>query len=391
MDPKRPRITPDQLDIWSSNMAELYNSLEGEIIRIIIRRLKRGHQDITQWQAQKLSELRLYNSEVIRLVAEVVDVAEAEIKQMFEETGIGIVKDIDRAVPQDPKPIPTNLDSTMRAYGNQTWSDINNYVNQTLITTHYGAGTAARAYQDVLNKTSAMFNTGLYGFEDSLERAITELAQKGIGSALVDSRGYRWNIEGYVRSVLKSTLGNTYNELRRDRLAEYGIHTVLVTSHVGARPACSKIQGNVIDLRPLEQLPPNSQYKSIYDPYWGAEYGTPGGHRGVNCRHLHIPFIPGVNTNNQPHYDDELNEKVAKNRDIQRRIEREIVKYKKNLMVAEELGSDKADYWRMMVSRRQKAMREHLKENGEYLRRNYRREKVYVPLSTLLKDFSYKD
>ncbi len=85
------------------------------------------------------------------------------------------------------------------------------------------------------------------------------------------------------------------------------------------------------------------------------------------------------------------NEKVAKNRDIQRRIEREIVKYKKNLMVAEELGSDKADYWRMMVSRRQKAMREHLKENGEYLRRNYRREKVYVPLSTLLKDFSYKD
>lgn len=391
MDPKRPRITPDQLDIWSSNMAELYNSLEGEIIRIIIRRLKRGHQDITQWQAQKLSELRLYNSEVIRLVAEVVDVAEAEIKQMFEETGIGIVEDIDRAVPQDPKPIPTNLDSTMRAYSNQTWSDINNYVNQTLITTHYGAGTAARAYQDVLNKTSAMFNTGLYGFEDSLERAITELAQKGIGSALVDSRGHRWNIEGYVRSVLKSTLGNTYNELRRDRLAEYGIHTVLVTSHVGARPACSKIQGNVIDLRPLEQLPPNSQYKSIYDPYWGAEYGTPGGHRGVNCRHLHIPFIPGVNTNNQPHYDDELNNKVAEARDTQRRIEREIVKHKKSLMVAQEMGSDKVDYYKMMVRRRQAAMRKHLANNGEYLSRNYKREKVYTPLKTLLKDFSYKD
>lgn len=389
MDPKRPKVTPDQLDIWSSNMAELYNSLEGEIIRIIIRRLKRGHQDITQWQAQKLSELRLYNSEVIRLVAEVVDVAEAEIKQMFEETGIGIVEDIDRAVPQDPKPIPTNLDSTMRAYSRQAWTGINNYINQTLITTHYGTGTAARAYTDVLSQTTAMFNTGLYGFEDSLERAITELAQKGIGSALVDSRGYRWNIEGYVRSVLKSTLGNTYNELRRDRLAEYGIHTVLVTSHVGARPACSKIQGNVIDLRPLEQLPPNSQYKSIYDPYWGAEYGTPGGHRGVNCRHLHLPFIPGVNTNNQPHYDDELNNKVAEARDTQRRIEREIVKHKKSLMVAQEMGSDKVDYYKMMVRRRQAAMRKHLANNGEYLSRNYKRERVYTPLSTLLKDFKY--
>lgn len=391
MDPKRPRITPDQLDIWSSNMAELYNSLEGEIIRIIIRRLNKGHKDILEWQAQKLYELRLFNTEVTKLLAEVTEIAESEINQMFEKTGIGIVEDIDRAVPQNPKPIPTNLDNIMKGYSNQVWGDINNYVNQTLITTHYGTGTAARAYQDVLNRTTAMLNTGMYSFEDSLERAITELTQKGISSALVDSRGYRWNIEGYVRSVLKSTLGNTYNELRRDRLAEYGIHTVLVTSHAGAREACSKIQGNVVDLRPMEELLPDSKYKSIYDPYWGAEYGTPGGHRGVNCRHLHLPFIPGVNTNNQPHYDDELNEKVAKNRDIQRRIEREIVKYKKNLMVAEELGSDKADYWRMMVSRRQKAMREHLKENGEYLRRNYRREKVYVPLSTLLKDFSYKD
>lgn len=67
------------------------------------------------------------------------------------------------------------------------------------------------------------------------------------------------------------------------------------------------------------------------------------------------------------------------------------MKYKKNYMVADALGSDKADYWKMMVGRRQKAMRDHLKENGDYLSRNYKREKVYTPLETLLKDFSYKD
>ena len=106
---------------------------------------------------------------------------------------------------------------------------------------------------------------------------------------------------------------------------------------------------------------------------------------------MHIPFIPGVNTNNQPKYDAELNARVAQARDTQRRIERDIVKYKKNLMVAEELGSDKASYWRMMVSRRQKAMRKHLAENGEYLSRNYRRERVYTPLETLIQDFDYKD
>ncbi|MCT1904106.1 phage minor capsid protein [Oceanobacillus sojae] len=386
----KPKITPYQLDLWSGSMSHLYNSLEGEIIRIIIKRLKNGSSDITMWQAQKLQELRLFNNEVTKLLSQTTGIAEKQILTMFQDVGKVMVDDVDRYMPYDKKPMPNNLDEVMRGYHNQSWSEIDNYVNQTLITTAYGIGTAQRAFTDTLNKTSAMFNSGLYTFEDSLERAITELAQKGIGSGMVDRGGHRWSLEGYTRTVLKSTLGNTYDEVRKDRMAEYDVHTVVVSSHAGAREACSIIQGQVVDLRPPNQIPANSEYLSIYDPYWEAYFGNPGGHRGVNCRHLHIPFIPGVNTNNQPKFDNELNEKVAKARDTQRRIEREIVKYKKNLMVAEELGSDKAVHWRKMVSKRQKAMRDHLSNNGEYLSRNYKREKVYTPLDTLMKDFDYK-
>lgn len=391
MEPKKPKITPAQLDLWSSNMSELYNSLEGEIIRIIIKRLKSGSNDITEWQAQKLQELRLFNSDVAKYLSEVVNVAEPEIERMFEEAGQDIVQDVDKSLPFDSIDLPSNLDEIMKAYYEQAWGDIDNYVNQTLITTNYGRGTAQKAYTDVLNRTTAMFNTGLYSFEDALERSIIELAQKGIDSTMIDRGGHTWSLERYTRTVLKSTLGNTYDKLRKDRMADYGVHTVLVTSHVGARKQCSIIQGNVVDLRYPNEIPADSKYKSIYDMSWGAEYGTAGGHRGINCNHLHIPFVPGINTNNQPKYNDELNRKIAEARDTQRRIEREIVKYKKNLMVTTELGSDKADYWRMMVSRRQAAMRIHLKNNGEYLSRNYRREKVYTPLDTLLKDFSYKE
>src|SRR5690625_7891542 len=109
-------------------------------------------------------------------------------------------------------------------------------------------------------------------------------------------------------------------------MSEYGVNTVGVTSDAGAREKCSMIQGNVVDLRYAEEVPQDGEYRSIYDPHWGAEYETAGGHRGVNCRHLHIPFIPGVNTNNQPEFDAEMNAEVAKNRDTQRRIEREIVR-----------------------------------------------------------------
>ena len=385
----KPKITPHQLDLYSGNMSELYQSLEGEIIRIIIDRLKGGHKDIAYWQAEKLADLHLFNRDVTRMLAEVTNVAEPEILRMFEDTGRTVISDIDKAMPYPTIAVPNNLDNVMRAYHNQAWGEINNYVNQTLVTTQYGAGTAQRAYVDVLNKTSAAFNTGLYTMEQSVERAVMDLAQKGIKSTFVDKGGNHWSLEGYTRTVLKSTLGNTYDELRKDRMSEYGVHTVVVTSMVGSASRCVKIQGNVVDLRETSELPPDSEYKSIYDSIWQADYGEAGGHRGVNCRHLHVPFIPGVNTNNQPEIDPKLNEEIANARDTQRRIEREIVKYKKNLMVAKELGSENASHWNMMVRRRQGAMREHLDSNPDYLRRNYGREAVYTPLKTLLGDFSY--
>src|SRR5690625_4541702 len=237
MNPKKPKITPNQLDLRSSDMAELYNSLEGEIIRIIIKRLNSGHKDITMWQAQKLQELRLFNNNVARYVSEVTKVSETVIKNMFEHAGKRMIDDVDSAMSQafEKKPLPANLDQVMKGYRDQVWSEIDNYVNQTLITTNYGIGTASKAYTDVLNRTTAMFNSGLYTFEQSLERSINELAQKGIDSVFIDRGGNVWNLENYVQTVLKSTLNNTYNEIRLERMEEYGVHTVLVTSHAGAR------------------------------------------------------------------------------------------------------------------------------------------------------------
>src|SRR5699024_4627174 len=198
---KKPKITPHQLDLYSSNMSELYSSLEGDIIRQIIKRLKSGSSDITTWQAQKLQELRLFNNDVAKLLSEVTNVAEPEIQRMFEETGRSIVQDVDKAMPYDPKPMPNNLDQVMRGYHNQVWSDIDNYVNQTLITTNYGQGTAAKAYQDVLNRTTAAFNTGLYTFEQSVERSVMQLAQEGIKSTFIDRGGHSWSLERYSRKI----------------------------------------------------------------------------------------------------------------------------------------------------------------------------------------------
>ena len=386
------KITPHQLDLYSANMASLYNSLEGEILRILINRLRGGSSNITVWQAEKLRDLHLFNEVVAAELSKLTGVAYAEIERMFQETGIEMVNDIDSYMPYQILPVPTTIDNVMRGYFEQSWSEIDNYVNQTLVSTNYGYRSIATiTYQNALNRTTAYFLTGMNSIDEALEKAITEMAQQGIRTTLVDKGGHTWSLERYVRTVLKSTSSNAYNQIRTERMSEYGVHTVQVTSHMGARDACSKIQGKVVDLRPPEALPIDSKYKSIYDGYWNAEYGEAGGHRGINCAHLHIPFIDGVNTNNQPQFDEKENAEVARNRDRQRELERRIVKYKKNLMVAERMESPNIEHWRSMVSKSQKAMRDHLKENGKHLRRNYKREKVYTPLNNLLLDFSYSD
>ena len=385
-------ITPHQLDLWSSNMAHLYQSLEGELIRILIKRLNNGHVDILEWQREKLQELHLFNKETVKVISQVTGIAEAEIERMFESTGEKIIKDVDKELPYKSKPLPTNLSNVMKAYHEQVWSDIDNYVNQTLLSTNFGYGTATtQMYNDIINKTVAAFNSGLFTFEEALARTIQQWAQKGIKSAFIDKGGHTWSLERYIRTVLKSTLSNTYDTLRKDRMSEYDVHTVIVTSHMGSRQACSKIQGNVVDLREMSELPPNWKYRSIYDPYWNAEYGTPGGHRGVNCKHLHIPYIPGVNTNDQPKIDAKENEKVAQLTNRQRQLERQIVKFKKNHMVSNALGQiENAEYWQRKVRANQARLRE-LVDSNEYLARNYAREKVYTPINTLLKDFRYDD
>ncbi|QED60645.1 capsid protein [Enterococcus durans] len=383
-------ITPHQLDLWSSNMAHLYQSLEGELIRIIIKRLNSGHDNILDWQREKLQQLHLFNKETKKVISQLTGIAESEIESMFDSSGEKIVRELDEQLPYDPNPLPSNLDDIMKAYHDQVWFDINNYVNQTLLSTNFGYGTATtQMYTEIINKTTAAFNSGLFTFEEALERTIQQWAQKGIQSTFIDKGGHAWSLERYVRTVLKSTLSNTYDTLRKDRMSEYSVHTVLVTSHMGARQACSKIQGHVVDLRPVSELPPNWKYRSIYDPYWQSEYGTAGGHRGVNCQHLHIPFIPGVNTNNQPKFDAKENKKVAELTKRQRYLERQIVKFKKNQMVAEELGrSNNAENWKRKVRATQKQIRE-LVASNDYLGRNYAREKVYTPVNTLMKDFRY--
>src|SRR5690625_6469098 len=100
MNPKRPRITPQQLNLFTEPVADIYRALEDEIFIMVAKRLKTS-DDITkdtvfQWQVDKMNQLRLINTETIKLLSKTTGIAEKEIREAIKNTGIATIESVDQ-------------------------------------------------------------------------------------------------------------------------------------------------------------------------------------------------------------------------------------------------------------------------------------------------------
>ncbi len=378
-------ITPRQLDIKGAYIQDAYMALESELIEMLIKRLNAkttfelSTDNVFQWQLEKMQQLGMMNMDDIATITEkTTSVVEEQLKDMIIKAGyeIGIEANEEFANLMNAEVKPwTNLDQILNGYFDSQWLDLDNHVNQTLISTNYN-NPLAKMYQQTLNDTVAKVITGFQTPEKAFRSAIYEMVDKGIASEFVDKGGNVWSIERYVRTVIKATTQRVFNDLRLERSKEYGIVTALVSTHAAARDACSHIQGGWVLTVRTEDAPPEFQHiKSIYD--YG--YGKPEGTRGIHCRHRFYPAVPGINKNNMPEppspQEAQANaEVVAK----QRRLEVSIRKAKQSLKAAETLGAkEDVAHFGQLVRNRQGALRQLIKDNEKLLTRDYSREFVH--------------
>jgi len=292
---------------------------------------------------------------------------------MFRDVGTKTIKSVDEEVKEfrNKLPEPTNIDRMLESYVRQTFLELDNFVNQTLITTNYGEGTVARMYRKIVEETTAQVLAGNKTINQAVAETVIKWSDKGIDTGFVDKGGRRWQLEQYADTVLRSTVNNTYNDLRTSRMKEHEIDLVLVNSYADPRPSCSRIQGNVCSMSNPSSDP---KYPSIYE----FGYGTPSGIRGVNCRHILYPFVDGMNTNNQIQYDESKMREQYKLSQQQRYYERQVRKAKRSLALAEEIGDEKTiDKYKKLVRNRQAKVREFVADNN--LARRYDKERVVVP------------
>nr|DAH66147.1 MAG TPA: minor capsid protein [Caudoviricetes sp.] len=377
----------DDFQKSANKIIDLYSNLQERIFKVIIDALKDGDykhvskDDVVTWQAKQLAQLGKLNQQSIKLMSKADGLSEDAIKDLIKFHGIKIVNEIDNQL-QDMtnsrQPISADTQNALGAIVSQTWTDLNNNINESLISRNYGATATTRVYRQILTESTVATVSGLMTHQKAVESAVYRAVDRGLPTKLTDKAGHNWSIEGYARMVVNTTVNRTYNELRLQRMKDFDMHLALMSSHPNSRPACAYIQGHVVNLVP----PESNDYDPKYDSIYNHDYGKPSGVLGINCRHILFPYVPGINVNHQPQYDPKKAIKNGKLVQQQRARERAIRDAKHRLVAAKELGDEEqVNHAKTLIRARQSNLRQYIKETNSnhekpILVRDYSREKI---------------
>ena len=379
------KVNDDQMLLGASVVGDIYSNMAQELFIRMIKRIKqRGVADLKDnpylWQLEKLNDMHMLNEENIAYVSKETGVARELIDEIIQNEGLKVYQDTAEQIVEDTGATTPNYNSvqeTLSNYAQQTFLDIDNLVNQTLLTTNLAKNPVMQVYQKIVEQSVAEVTTGLKSPDKAVSDTVMKWIDKGIPSGFIDKGGHTWSIERYADTVMTSTTYRVYNEMRTNAAEELGVDTFIMSSHEASRPACAPIQGHVVTKQRsgFESNEAGVGYvASLYD----HDYGEPGGTMGINCRHTLTPFIIGVNK--VP--DTKIpNPKQAiangKKQASQRSYERGIRDAKYKLEAAKQLGDDKLiQHYQSLLGKRRLGLRK-LIDNNDFLHRDYSRERIY--------------
>ena len=377
----------EQMLAKADKIADYYVKLQQKIFYLLIDNFKTTrpeliNQDdsdsILEWRLRALAKIGALTKDTIRVVANTSGKAESYIYDLIKDDGLEVAKDINAELSdalKQNKPISPEVNSIVNSYAAQTFRDIDNNVNQSLLSTNRARNGAVRVYQDIINQTVLEVQTGLKTPDRALKDNIYKWRDNGIKTNLVDKAGHNWSLEGYTRTVIRTTTARTYNDLRIQSMKDFDSVLATMSSHPASRPACAPIQGKIVNIVPRESSRYDPEYPSIYD----HGYGKPSGCFGINCGHKLYPYIKGVSHNFQKQYDPKEAIEKQKIQQKQRYYERNIRRLKYNLDLARRQNDVSSERkFNQAIRGYQSKLREIVK-NNDFLTRQYDREQIGNP------------
>lgn len=392
-----------------------YIDLESAIMKNIVRHLKDYKQPIASddWLLKKLAEIGKLNKENMKLISRMAGVSNTAAERMLNEAAEEALKEIEPAFEKvvkrglvekavDPSK-SRNMKRAIKALFSQA-KDVNNRTNTVMLYKAKEAYTKLcrnvavkakeisnkQSFLDMIGKRATELTVGATSRQQAMRDCIREFNEKGI-PAFIDKAGREWTPEAYVNMVMRNTARQTSEEVQSARCKDYGINLIAIDSHSGARPKCAKDQGKIFDLNNGSGETEDLNGRKIkYYPWSSSSYGEPDGILGINCGHHKHPFIPGVNIQRYfPTEDYDANNKLYKQTQVQRALEREVRKQKRECMLLKEIGDeDGFKEASVKLKAKEAALKQYVGSHANLTRRKNREEVVGFDKSVSTKTVS---
>ena len=351
-------MTKTELMQLSQGMSELYTGLETDLMANIAEYLKSGNVNCStaQWKMQMLAQLGALDKKNIAVISKYAGIAPDILTEVLETASLTAIQELEPGYQQLAAdgiinganvPVEDTMSRALKNYNKQAQRSLN-MVNTVMLYKSKSAvqkiinNTAEIAdkqdFLNILNKSAGKVVTGAESRQAAMRQCINEMSQKGI-PAFVDKRGREWSPEAYINMNIRTTCNNVAHKSQLDRMNDYGIDLVEVSSHSGARPKCAKDQGKIFNRSGSDGYTTDLYGNKIRYYAWSdSSYGEPDGLLGINCGHHIYPFVAGISVHRYFPYDEKENSEQYQKIQGQRELERRVRKSKRECMMLDTTG-----------------------------------------------------
>ena len=349
------------LDELEEQVERLYIDMENELLLNIAKKLSQGKPmeidkwdaennqplygsgGVNEWQLERLRQLNGLNEENAKIIAKYSGKTVKEVEKVFDrareigqekdkgliEEGVkrGLLNEIDKTV--EDALVRDILANAMT----EVLTTFNKQNNSLLMS-------AGDEYVAIVNKVSSQVLSGTKTTVKAMQEAVSQFAEKGL-TGFTARNGAEWTPEAYTKMVIRSNTQNSINTIQEERIRACGGDFIEISSHIGARPLCSRDQGQVFSLSGysgyIEDLDGN---RIKVRPWSSSTYGEPAGILGINCGHSKYMFVPGLSKKRDVDFTKAENDETYIEKQRQRQYERTIRNKKREIAMLKQTGAE---------------------------------------------------
>ncbi len=233
-------FTPERLDSLPEELAELYRSLEVQLLEEICSRLNLADQlnEVTVQSIRALRSHGISQQEIERAIRRTTNISEKKLTDLLDDVVERNQKYYSELIDITGVTAPQTLLSIEDTYAiyEQTRQTFRNITQSMAFLVDNGRTllAPARAYQYVLDSAVLEIQSGAISYNQAIRYAVKQLADSGIKVADYES-GHRDQIDVAVRRAVMSGVNALCQRYAEQSMEYLDTNLVEVSAHIGAR------------------------------------------------------------------------------------------------------------------------------------------------------------